>query len=349
MCGNPEELPHLNQRTKNRLERHRANYAAITGAPFEHFFCPILFNDVRAELIRGHVINETFKGSSKAWVVQRGEVDRFYGGFFEGDFELLQYMQGATLLDYFRNKKLFGAIRPKIYYREQEIKYYLSDGKPPPAGFQFVQFEIDGQIVELNVKATTDQMMANTSHWEIETKKDLRIPAFVSLIKAAHLSMFSLFGYRYALSYAGRFIGEDILGKFYRVNREARTKGDAQRRAISFFKPFQHMIRPIKDGSATIDGTLTDGIVHLCASASGDPWGMIIFIKTGELRHAALIPHQDNAESLAIYLDFLKSDREKIHVMRGVYQPEAERWLFEPDRLAVNWPKDGLIYPAKIE
>jgi hypothetical protein len=56
-------------------------------------------------LIRGHVINEAFKGSSRTWVVQRGEVDRFYGGFFEGDFELLQYMQGASLLEYFTNAK----------------------------------------------------------------------------------------------------------------------------------------------------------------------------------------------------------------------------------------------------
>src|SRR5208337_2439289 len=101
----------MTQRAKNRLELHRANYETVMGSPFEHFFCPILFSDVPAELIRGHVINEAFKGSSKAWVIQRGEVDRFYGGFFEGDFELLQYMQGATLLDYFRNKKLFGSIR----------------------------------------------------------------------------------------------------------------------------------------------------------------------------------------------------------------------------------------------
>jgi hypothetical protein len=72
-------------------------------------------------------------------------------------------------------------------------------------------------------------MIVNQSDWNIETKKDLRIPTFVSLIKAAHLSMFSLFGYRYALTYAGRFIGEDILGKFYRANDEVKTKTEAAR------------------------------------------------------------------------------------------------------------------------
>jgi len=33
----------------------------------------------------------------------------------------------------------------------------------------------------------------------------------------------------------------------------------------------------------------------------------------------------------------------------GVYQPDAERWLFEPERTAVNWPKDGIIYPEIID
>ena len=173
----------MNQRGENRLERHRADYLAITSKPFEHFFCPILFNDEPGELMRGHVINEAFKGSSKAWVVQRGEVDRFYCGFFEGDFELLQYMQGATQLDYFRNKKLFGAARPRIYLGEHEISYFLPDGRRPPPGFQLVEFEVDGQIVVLNIKATVEQMQAN--EWSIETKKDLRLAAFVSLLKAA--------------------------------------------------------------------------------------------------------------------------------------------------------------------
>ncbi len=337
----------MNQRARNRLELHRSDYAACTGKPYEHFFCPILFNDDPADLIRGHVINEAFKGSSKAWIVQRSDVDRFYGGFFEGDFELLQYMQGASLLDYFTNPKLFGAIRPKIYCGEEEIKYFPSDGKLPPEGFKFVECDIDGHIIELNVRATHEQMIAQPSQWNYETKKDLRIPAFVSLIKAAHLSMFSLFGYRYALRHAGRFIGEDILGKFYRENRDVRSKKEAQRCAFQFFKPFKHMIRPIQPGSTTMEGTLSDGIVHLCASASGNPWAMIMFIRTGELRHAALIPFPENEEALAIYLDFLKNHHEQIHVMRGVYEPANDRWLFESERRPQTWLKHGNLYPPQ--
>ena len=144
MSGDPNRL--LNQRTRNRLERHRANYAAATGKPFEHFYCPILFVDEAVEVMRGHIINEAFHGSSKAWVVQRKDVDGFYGGFFEGDFELFQYMHGASTRDHFTNPKLFGAMRPRIYCNEEEIKYFLAVGKPTPPGFQFVEWEMGGGI-----------------------------------------------------------------------------------------------------------------------------------------------------------------------------------------------------------
>jgi hypothetical protein len=33
--------------------------------------------------------------------------------------------------------------------------------------------------------------------WEIEISKDVRIPALVSLIKAAHLTFFEMLGYRF--------------------------------------------------------------------------------------------------------------------------------------------------------
>ena len=221
----------MNQKTANRLERHRADHEDVTGKPFEHFFCPILFADEPVELMRGHVINEAIRGSSKAWVIQRKDIDGFFGGFFEGDFELHQYMVRATQLDYFTNPKLFSAVRPKIFYGGHEVQYFLRLGKdrykPPPEGFQLVEFEVGGQIVEMNVKATNEQMVANSSQWTIETEKDLRIPAFVSLIKAAHLSLFSMFGYRHALSQAGRFIGEHILGRFYRENCHLGAKKEA--------------------------------------------------------------------------------------------------------------------------
>ena len=65
-----------------RLESYRLDYEQVTGKPFEHFFCPILGVDEPAELIRGHVINRAFRDAPRAWVIQRSDVDNFYGSHF---------------------------------------------------------------------------------------------------------------------------------------------------------------------------------------------------------------------------------------------------------------------------
>ena len=180
----------LNQRTINRLELHRADYAATTGKIFEHFFCPILFADEPVKLMRGHVVNEAYKGSSKEWVIQRKDVDGFFGGFFEGDFELLQETAqsiAAWIISPIPSFTAQSGQRFTTASRWSSISPAwgrIGSNRQPP-GYQLVDFEVDGHIVELNVKAGTEQMLATPSLWNYETKKDLRIPAYVSLIKAA--------------------------------------------------------------------------------------------------------------------------------------------------------------------
>jgi len=343
----------LNQCTRNRLEIHRADYVEVTGKPFDHFFCPILLTDEPGELMRGHVINEAYKGSSKAWVIQRKDVDGFYGGFFEGDFELLQYKNRASLLQHFTDPKLFRAARPMIYCRDQVIQYFLRLGKdrlkPPPPGFQFVEWEIDGEEVILNVRASNEQMMLGPGAWEHETKIDLRLPACVSLIKAAHLSMFSVLGYRYVLSNAGRFVAQDILGTFFQDNRQVRTKKEAQRRALQFFKPFRHMVRPMQSGGAVLDGTLSDGAIRLCTGASGNYWGMMIFVRTGQVRHTVLLPYPESANSMVTFLEFIRNDHEQVQVVEGQFDSDARRWIIGMEQRPVLWPKPADAYPRSIE
>jgi len=241
----------------------------------------------------------------------------------------------------------FSAVRPKIYYGEQVVKYSLSQGKHrrPPPGFQFVEFEVDGRIVELNVRATSEQMMAQPSKWSIETKKDLQLPALVSLIKAAHLSMFSVLGYHYVLSNAGRFIGQDILGGFYQPNRHLKNKRVAQAQALPFFRRYRHMVRLMQPHSSEIEGTLTDGHIRLCVGTSGNYWAMMIFVRTAQERHAVLLPYPESDASLATFLEFLRNDHEQIHVVHGKYEADNGRWVIDQDRRPVNWPKGIDTYP----
>ncbi len=112
----------------------------------------------------------------------------------ECDFLLLQYMLRATDEDYFINQKLFGAVRPKLLYDGQEMKYFFWHrkdwNKRPPEGFQVFVIENEGGIAKINVRATPEQMIAEPSLWEMETKKDLKLASYVSLIKFTSFDVF---------------------------------------------------------------------------------------------------------------------------------------------------------------
>ena len=112
------------------------------------------------------------------------------------------------------------------------------------------------------------QPLPEYQEWEIRTERDLRLPAFVSLLKAAKLSMLSMFGYRYALSDAGRFVGGDLRGNFYRANSHIQSKREVQENALKFFRPYRFIVQPLPINSTSLAGTITDYIVHLFAGST---------------------------------------------------------------------------------
>jgi hypothetical protein len=342
----------LNPQARNRLARHRANYLDVKKHPFEHFFCPILFEDTATALSRGHVINDAFKGSPGAWVMQRTDVDCFYGGAFEGDFLLSQRLKEVRPWDHFFDGALFDAVRPIITYQGQEIKYFLwqpkSQNDVPPTGYSIVELSHGARSIELCIRDAGPEVIQNTGYWDISTRKDLRLQAFVSLLKAAHLSMFSMFGYYYALSNAGRFMGEDILGRFYKQATPLVKKRKIQQSALGFFRRYQNIIQYSIPSVTILEGTLVDGYVNVCATASGMPWGMIVFVKIQDSLMAALLPFPGDASAFAIYLDFLQNDHEKIHVMVGQFNKVKGKWTFWPERHEVVWLKGLDSYPRSI-
>jgi hypothetical protein len=62
---------------QSKLEKLKSDYVSVTGIPFSHFFCPVVFDDQDVTLCKAHIINQFFPGSSRAWTVQRKDVDNF--------------------------------------------------------------------------------------------------------------------------------------------------------------------------------------------------------------------------------------------------------------------------------
>lgn len=328
---------------KSKLERLRTNYAQIRGQPFVHFYCPVLFKDERIPLCQAHIINYAFPNSSRAWTVQREDVDNFYGTNFEDDFLAIQYhAEGRSPGEVLTDKTLSRRFRPKILVDGKPVDYFIAN-EGIPEHFTRVEFHSDGQSVQLGLKMPPDNVAAVADQkWEIEIAKDVRIPALVSLIKAAHLTLFDMLGYRYALSAGGYFVGRQILGEFFCQNH-GKPKSKVVENALLFFQEFAHMVRPVKASDLDLQGTVTDGMLFVCREGGDFPWALIVFIRTSRVLHAVLIPVLDQPEAVATFLGFLQDQNDSIDA--SCCRFEQDRWEINEEVGKLVWPKTGILYP----
>src|SRR5690606_34796994 len=123
-AGVRPQSPNVNESLIARLDSLRTDFERKAGRPFQHYFCPILHRDEPATLCRGHVINQAFRDSARAWTVQRADVDGFYGSHFESEFVLLQEREARPLMDRFDDAGPGNKLRPEIRLDGQQVHYY---------------------------------------------------------------------------------------------------------------------------------------------------------------------------------------------------------------------------------
>ena len=65
---------------ENELAGLLADCRGCSGRTVTRFLCPILLEETDTiELIVGHILPQALQDASKATVIQRGDVDNFYG------------------------------------------------------------------------------------------------------------------------------------------------------------------------------------------------------------------------------------------------------------------------------
>jgi hypothetical protein len=175
----------------------------VTRSSFDYFFCPFLYKDEDVELCKAHIINQKFSNASKIWTVQRKDVDNFYGSFFEAEFLLIQHKEKLDAFEAMKRKD----IQTEVLLNDKPVDYYPHNNNIPD-GFTPLVIDKNGEMLKIVVKMpSTDVDQFKNEQWEIAHFNDLRLPAFVSLLKAAHLTLIKLIGYSYVFSKGAHYVG----------------------------------------------------------------------------------------------------------------------------------------------
>src|SRR5580704_2185680 len=188
----------MDSATRRKLDELRSDYQTVVGKPFSHFYCPIVFRDEDVELCQGHIVNRAFPKSGRNWTVQRRDVDNFYGHYFEGDFVDIQYHGGPSLDQIIVDPDLSKKLRPEILLDNKVVRHFVAHDPVPD---HFTEAIVGGPYGEIRLGLKIhpdDAATAISKGCQIAIEKDIRLPALVSLLKAAHLTLFEILGYRYA-------------------------------------------------------------------------------------------------------------------------------------------------------
>jgi hypothetical protein len=320
-----------------RLDALQRDFTSVVGQRFSHFFCPILFVDEETELCEAHIVNKAFAATSRRWTLQRKDVDNFFGTMFEGAFVDLQFNKPGLAYKALMQPDLYRRFRPKVLLNSIGVEHFVATG-PVPTEFAELQLELDQDSIRLGMKMPKERLAVNTDlDLQFEVSRDLRVPAVVSILKAAHLTMFELLGYTYALGPGGAWLGR-VLGAFYLQNI-GRAKTDVLRNAVGHFGPLAAMVRPVKAAPTAITGTVDDRWVHLCWSVDATDrtaWGIVVYARTGDTRHAVLLPaleHQAGADRFTQFLG-ATGDVFEVSIARFV----DTHWTVQKERRSVQWP-----------
>lgn len=331
------------QEVKRFLPAMKADYEQVTGKPFQEFFCPIAWKDEPAELCMGHIVSQKIRNSSRARVVQRKDVDGFFGQTVEPDFTSLVNARSKTPQEVILDSTLRKQLKPRLIVGGMELRYKLFTGQIVPPGHSVIVLQTkDGKEELFLIEKTYEEMLElQTKDWKIGFDGDCRIAALATLIKAAYLTLFRMIGYPFALSPGGIHVGYDILGGFYRANCGKKAK-EIRAEMLAYFRPYVHMVRPMHECAPNAPrGTVEDHVTIACASINGKHFGNIIFVRTNTIVHSVLMPSFEDADSVPIYIDFLNNDNETLMGRYCIFDPIERHWRAAKDVMPLTWPKKG--------
>lgn len=283
----PDLLPMVSDmadRLNAKVDKLREDFRAETGHPFKHFFCPILHVDDAVPLCEGHIINKAF-GTCNAWVPQRQDVDNFFGSMVEADFISAVGDRSKTAFQKWMDPDLQRRYRPQLFSKGVAVEHYITkDIKSVPGQTPLVVMNPKGELLgNIVIKKAPEEIKAlhATDLQVVAAPPAHFVPAIIaSVLKAAHLTMFSLNGYRHVFSTAGRYLGE-ILKEFYEKHKTTKKRNLATELADAF-RPHATLISPvILKNTPVLAGTVIDNRILAALGGTEGTFAFGVLIPAG--------------------------------------------------------------------
>ncbi len=320
-----------------KLAELNADFEVVTGRPFQHFYRPVLYHDDDVELCQAHLMNQAFPDACRRWTVQRKDVDNFFGSMFESAFVALRHRGRPRTPDLLVDK--IAAQGPKVFLDGRPVEHYVSKGPVPS---QFSPFIVDGPDgpARLAVKMEPDATLAAADgKWEIRIDRDLRLPAVVSLLKSAHLTLFEMLGYHYALSAGGAFLGRTVLGDFFSQHNVG-PRSELMQHAHRHFAEFTHMVRPVVAGLEEAKGTAADRRLFICMRGTQIRWAFLVIVRAEDAVHCVLVPTFESPVAVDVFLKFIRNRDEPVEARFAKF--DGDRWLVSTATTSLFWLKENV-------
>jgi hypothetical protein len=321
---------------KKQLGFLQTDHIKVAGKPFTRFYCPLTGqDDANAELCLGHVINGAMPNSSRKTIVQRKDIDGFYGRLLEPAFIAIMRMQSQSKARNFYDPEIRKKVGLTILIDGEPCEWYEDQGGPAPDYFtkktlRSTEFG-DLKIVLKKKIDTRVKLTFRLAH-------DARIESIASLLKAAYLTLFRILGYGFALSDGGREIGYNVIGRFFREHEHDK---DARKAAGPFFRQYVNLIRPVSNYTGALPaGTLDTGRGHFCYDAHGVLFGSIIDVRMDKLLAAVLVPTFHDEASKVVFNDFLENKDQRLFLREFNYAERTRQIRAKKEIVERVWPKD---------
>lgn len=213
---------------EEQLARLNNDYFALTGKAVKGFVCPIiLLDDSCAELCDGHVLNKGIKKTSRATIIQRKDVDNYFGKTIEPDLVKMLNMSVSAPHELVRKARDLTITTPdgdmmqaffsdtKARKKFQQIDLINPDGTPSASPFLKT-----GRLEDKIYKGLKVEWTITVTNSAIDG----------SFIKSGFLALFRMLGYRWVLNIAGDKVRR-TLAAFYQ------DKAD-KKQSLKYFSEF---------------------------------------------------------------------------------------------------------------